>query len=407
MSRTRRAVAEAGVSGFGQMGSPDPQDWLPWLLRFEQMPGRFALVLHEPPAVFENVRGVLALAAGRGVAHWEPEPGQAAAAQRAARFFVRTAMLRPDADHYTLLGLARDFEPGTLREHYRLMMGLTHPDKLNPAEGWPADAAARINRAKNVLSDEHKRLAYDSALWPHSPVGARATAGPAPRSVTPRPAKAVRAPAPFPLKPAAKPPSLAADEGWSHRRKLVTASLGAAVVVALFVWTNELVHDRGSLQVRAPATPEAPLRLHPSARLPSLPAVASPVPVSLNPAAQALPPELDDVRPMLSALLDAVRAADAARAWAEVHPSWQSPGEAQAFTAAFESLLDGQRLARVSQARFTAQSEADQLVVQANMDLQLQDSAGALQQRPWHLTAYFVQQDGRAVMTRLVAGPPP
>jgi hypothetical protein len=37
-------------------------------------------------------------------------------------------MLRPGADHYTLLGLKPAFDSATLRDHYRMLMRLTHPD---------------------------------------------------------------------------------------------------------------------------------------------------------------------------------------------------------------------------------------------------------------------------------------
>jgi hypothetical protein len=73
-------------------------------------------------------------------------------------------MLRPGSDPFTLLGLCPDFEPVQLREHYRLMIRLTHPDFGATAEGWPADAATRVNLAHDLLASPEKRAAYANAL---------------------------------------------------------------------------------------------------------------------------------------------------------------------------------------------------------------------------------------------------
>ena len=66
-------------------------------------PGRHTLALRQPALLFASIREVLLLAGGRG----SDEDGGAPppAVIEAARFFVRAALLRPDADHYELLGL--------------------------------------------------------------------------------------------------------------------------------------------------------------------------------------------------------------------------------------------------------------------------------------------------------------
>ena len=119
------------------------------LLEFEQAPGRYPVARREPALLFDQLGTVLRLASDRAV-----EGGTASAprARRAARFFVRTVMLRPGADHYTVLGLTPAFEPAQLREHHRLMIRLTHPDFEAAGERWPAGAAARVNLAKDLLS---------------------------------------------------------------------------------------------------------------------------------------------------------------------------------------------------------------------------------------------------------------
>lgn len=147
--------------------SLSPPEWrslLPALLDFERTPGRFPVALREPRPLFAHMGSVVLLAAGR------PVPGMPAAApmeqelRRAARFFVRTVMLRPGTDPFTLLGLQPDFEPAQLREHYRLMMRLTHPDFGAAGERWPADAATRVNQARQLLASPETRAGCAAAL---------------------------------------------------------------------------------------------------------------------------------------------------------------------------------------------------------------------------------------------------
>lgn len=134
------------------------------LLDFHLTPGRYPVALREPRPVFEHLHEVLALAAGRSVEGLVWDADLEARVRQAARFFVRSVMLRPGADHYTLLGVAPGCEAEVLREHYRLMIRMTHPDFLASGESWPPDAAARINIANDVLSSPEKREAYNATL---------------------------------------------------------------------------------------------------------------------------------------------------------------------------------------------------------------------------------------------------
>jgi len=122
------------------------------LLAFERLPGRYAVALREPLPLFVHSGSVLRLAAGRPAAGMPAAWPDERALRRAARYFVRTVMLRPGADPFTLLGLRPGFEPAQLREHHRLMIRLTHPDLAVAAEAWPADAASRVNLARDRLS---------------------------------------------------------------------------------------------------------------------------------------------------------------------------------------------------------------------------------------------------------------
>lgn len=139
------------------------------LLDFEAFPGRYALALREPRLLFDHGTAVLMLACGRAAEGLPQDEALEAQLRQAARFFVRTAMLRAGVDHYTLLGLTPAFEPSTLREHYRMLMRLTHPDFSEGGGAWPSDAATRINQANDVLSSAVGRRDYDRNLGTAGP----------------------------------------------------------------------------------------------------------------------------------------------------------------------------------------------------------------------------------------------
>ena len=136
---------------------------------FHAMPGKFALAAREPRVLFEQLGTVLHLAVGR-----RPEgfADSDAGLQGAARHFVKAALLRPGADHYTLLGLERQFDPEQLREHYRLLIRLTHPDYVGTETAWAHDVAARVNIAHDTLADAGRRESYDARLT-RAPQGMR------------------------------------------------------------------------------------------------------------------------------------------------------------------------------------------------------------------------------------------
>lgn len=229
------------------------QALVPALLDFERAPGRFALALREPRPLFDATHAVMLLAAGRpveGLPTLLPEQ-RPDAVQQAARYFVRATMLRPDADHYTLLGLMPGFEPETLRDHYRLMIRLTHPDFAGSGEDWPMDAATRINIANDVLGSAVKRREYNATLEALKPKAAATTAHNKLGSVTATPHKPTTK-----RRVAAKPKAKRADtgEGWSHRSKVALAAAGALACV-LGLWLLTPSSHEGSLVAQRTGPP--------------------------------------------------------------------------------------------------------------------------------------------------------
>lgn len=158
------------------------------LLDYHRLPGKHTLALRQPALLFASVRDVLQLAADRSLDDDGPPP--APPVLHAARFFIRTALLRPDADHYTLLGVTREADTAAIKDHYRALMRLTHPDfaKSLARADWPADAATRINGAYEVLSSPDKRHLYDeqTAAPPAQPMPAAAREAPRPQQAANR-----------------------------------------------------------------------------------------------------------------------------------------------------------------------------------------------------------------------------
>ena len=109
-----------------------------------RMPGRSDLILR--------------IALGHGTEPTDPE------LKRAAAFFVWHIFFRRDATHYDVLGLAPAADADAVREHFRLLMQLIHPDRSDRDGAWAADCAVRVNRAYAILKHADTRTRYDRQL---------------------------------------------------------------------------------------------------------------------------------------------------------------------------------------------------------------------------------------------------
>ena len=137
------------------------------LVDYHHSPGKYPLIRKQPPLLFSSIKEVLQLASGRSP-DGDGAAGPSPVVQQAACFFVRSALLYPDADHYALFGLDHSANAAAVKDRYRLMMRLMHPDFSSSVVGahWPADAASRVNQAYEVLSSTVLRRRYDDKLDP-------------------------------------------------------------------------------------------------------------------------------------------------------------------------------------------------------------------------------------------------
>jgi hypothetical protein len=136
------------------------------LLAFLREPARFrpGYIHGDDPLPDGHV--VLKFALGRfGGAYRDLPQEDRAELVEAARAFVRQVCLWERATHYQVLCL----EPGAgreaIKENYRLLMALLHPDRQDiAAREWPSGCAQRVNDAHAVLADGPARAAYDEGL---------------------------------------------------------------------------------------------------------------------------------------------------------------------------------------------------------------------------------------------------
>jgi hypothetical protein len=79
----------------------------------------------------------------------------------AVRFFSRHVLLHPTADYYRSLGLSPRAPLALVRNHYRILIKLFHPDKVPNATASDLSCSRRLNAAYEVLSDPSRRAGYD------------------------------------------------------------------------------------------------------------------------------------------------------------------------------------------------------------------------------------------------------
>lgn len=201
------------------------------LLQFAEAPGKYAIRLRQPALLFARLTDVLQLAAQRQA----PADADTARSVDAARFFVRTALLHPEADAHAVLGVEEGAPAALVKERYRLLMRLLHPDFASAQSAWPADAAARVNRAYDYVS--------------------AGGAAPKPLPVATSPAPADRAARPAPQRPKAS-----AAVAWNvpksrlkHAFVLLGFIGGALMLVVLSIDRQAPVH-----LVQKPPVPKLP-----------------------------------------------------------------------------------------------------------------------------------------------------
>ncbi|BAO43668.1 hypothetical protein TBH_C0730 [Thiolapillus brandeum] len=82
----------------------------------------------------------------------------------AAYSFIRQQWFAPGNDHYQVLGLSSCATEKEIRQRYRLLIGLFHPDRVTRSEPWVEQAVRMINTAYTDLKRPDRRRNYDAGL---------------------------------------------------------------------------------------------------------------------------------------------------------------------------------------------------------------------------------------------------
>jgi curved DNA-binding protein CbpA len=197
---------------------------------------------------------LIQLAAGKDITALGLGDAASVSSTQALQVMMRR-MLTPAASHYAVLGVPRSASGSDIRENYRRLIALVHPDSR--PKGLPADSAIQVNLAYAILSDPDARARYDASL---SDTPARA----ADDVIRPHSAAAQSS-------PASASNGLTRFDGWVSalraRRSLVWM---AALLVMPLVWVlatrsntappTRLIEARPKLQV-AHESPSAETRI--------------------------------------------------------------------------------------------------------------------------------------------------
>lgn len=136
-------------------------------LAYHRAPLRYQEVLPQQAELPEGAGTLLRIAGGDASLAEKFSGALGAGAgelQDAAVFFVKQVFFAPGADHYRVLGLNRQAGAEQVKEHYRLLMRLFHPDREESREAWTDVFASRVNQAYNALRNPEQRGLYDASL---------------------------------------------------------------------------------------------------------------------------------------------------------------------------------------------------------------------------------------------------
>ncbi len=133
------------------------------LLRYRRDPSRYHGEACRADAPTLDFDVVLRLAQGREVAFGQTslEDASPDALTDAAKGYLQNVCFRPDATPYQTLGLEPDATAESIKERFRLLMQLVHPDRHGTGASWPPECAAQASRAYTLLRSSESRAKFD------------------------------------------------------------------------------------------------------------------------------------------------------------------------------------------------------------------------------------------------------
>ena len=130
------------------------------LLWFHREPSRYLAEGRRRNTPHPDSDVVLKLAQGRPVGFADAalnDPRMSLSLKTAAAAYIRNVYFHADANPYQTLGLAPGASQEEIRENFRQLMHLVHPDRQGDHKQWPDACAAQANRAYAMLRDPDAR----------------------------------------------------------------------------------------------------------------------------------------------------------------------------------------------------------------------------------------------------------
>ena len=84
-----------------------------------------------------------------------------------ANFVISKMHFNPEDNYYLTLGVPEDASPEVIKERWKRLMLLYHPDAQAENEEWFSERAKKVNEAYATLKDPSRRQSYDRRLWEH------------------------------------------------------------------------------------------------------------------------------------------------------------------------------------------------------------------------------------------------
>ena len=81
-----------------------------------------------------------------------------------ANFVISRMHFNPEENFYITLGLPMNATPEEIRQRWKKLMLLYHPDRQAGDEEWVSERAKKVNEAYSTLKDDARRLEYDRRL---------------------------------------------------------------------------------------------------------------------------------------------------------------------------------------------------------------------------------------------------
>ena len=388
------------------------------LLRFYREPLRYRAQMLHADHLLGGPEWILRLALGRPVELADPaldQPGVAVELRRAAVFFIQQVFFRDHATHYQVLGLTPDAEAGVIRDCFRLLMQLTHPDRNDLDSMWPEAFAASVNRAYTVLKDPAARAAYDRQL------AARAESAPRERYLQPPakprgavPRRAWRRPAQPVL-----PEWMTAELGgflWRHPAPAILGGLvlASAIVIALVVRSEldgVLIRD-APLLARPLAADPVP-RPHPELAAAVLTTAAGneshadPALTQVSAPALPLRPSTDEIEALLAVFLASYEAgrSDALAGLFDEEAQFNLRRGRAAIRSDYDELFQRSAWRRINLTQLRPEAAGGQAQAKGQVTLRIEWRDGRDSEQRLAFEMEFVRRDGRALIARLSSQP--